>query len=183
MYYNGKPWYSALTNITEINEARIRETKIELEAKLERGHRAQCQTVPDQISHEHHGIHLYLCYKRFTRILAIHKKEELSQQRSSVRLSTGSSIISETASLFEDKCYLCKKGRVQYKNKEYFQIENDEAVETLLAAAKTKNLKCIENFNNWTYKQKNLTVTNIVIITSHVDLRKAVEKILGMKKM
>ena len=56
-------------------------------------------------------------------------------------LSTGSSITSETESLFNDKCYLCKKGRVQYKNKERFPVtlETDEAVETFLAAVKAKD--------------------------------------------
>ena len=45
---------------------------------------------------------------------------------------------SETASLFKDKCYLYKKGRVQYKNNKHFPatIETDEAVKTILAAAK-----------------------------------------------
>ena len=31
--------------------------------------------------------------------------------------------------------------------------------------------------------QKNLSDTSIMIIASHVDLRKAAEKILGIKKM
>ena len=45
---------------------------------------------------------------------------------------------SETASLFKDKYYLYKKGRLQYKNNKYFPaaIEIDEAVKTILAAAK-----------------------------------------------
>ena len=115
--YDGKPLYSALKNITEINEVRIRKAKKEHEAKLERGDLAQCQTVLDRISHEHHGIDLNPCHKQFTRILADDKKGVLTQRRSSVRLSTGSSVTSETASLFKYKCCLCKKGRVQYKNK------------------------------------------------------------------
>ena len=78
---------------------------------LERGDRAQCRTVPDQISHEHHGTDLNTCYKQFTRVLADDKKE-LNQRRSSVRLSTGSSMTSDTASLFKGKYYLCKKGKV-----------------------------------------------------------------------
>ena len=79
MHYDGKPWNSALKNINEINEARIRKAKIEHEDKLERGNPAQSQTVPGQISYKHHGIYLNPCYKQFTRILADDKKEELSQ--------------------------------------------------------------------------------------------------------
>ena len=108
----GKPRYGAWKNITEINEARISKAKIGHKAMLERGDRAQCQTVPDQINHEHHGTDLNTCYNQFTRVLADDKKEELNQRRSSVRVSTGSSMTSDTASLFKGKYDLCKKGKV-----------------------------------------------------------------------
>ena len=62
-----------MNNITESNEARIRKAKIEHEANLGREDRAQCQA--DQVSHEHHGIHLNPCYEQFTRILADDKKK------------------------------------------------------------------------------------------------------------
>ena len=74
MYYDGKPWYNALSNITENNEAKIRKTKLENEPKLERRDCAQSQTVPDQTSHDYHDIHLNPCYKQFIRILADDKK-------------------------------------------------------------------------------------------------------------
>ena len=139
VHYDRKPWYSALKNITEISETKIRKAKIEHDAKLERGDHAQCQTVSDQISHEHHSSNP--CYKQFARILADNKKEELSQRRSSVSLSTGSSITSETASLFKDKCYLCQRGRAQSKHKERFPVtrDTDEAVETLQQQLKAKD--------------------------------------------
>ena len=84
-HYGGKPWYSSSKNINEINKARIR--KIEHEAKLKRGCCTQCQTVPDLVSHEHHGIHLNPWNKQFSRILADDSKEELHQWWSSVCLS------------------------------------------------------------------------------------------------
>lgn len=123
-----------MTNIIENNKARIRKAKIEHQAKLGREDRAQHQT--DQVSHKHHSIHLNPSYKQFTYILADSKKKELSQQRSSVCLYTGSLMISETTSLFKDTCYLCKKGSVQYENKKPLPatIETDEAVETFLVA-------------------------------------------------
>ena len=50
-----------------------------------------------------------------------------------VPLSTGSSINSETVSLFKDKCYLCKKRMNALENYERFPvtIETDKAAETL----------------------------------------------------
>ena len=42
---------------------------------------------------------------------------------------------------------------------------------------------CIEKFNDWTFVETNLSDTSIVIVTPHMHLRKAVEKILGMKKI
>ena len=88
MHYDRKCFYGELKNITEVNEARIRKAKIEHEEKLERGDRAQCQKFPHRISHEH----LNPCYKQFTRVLADDKKEELTQRRSSMHLSSGSSM-------------------------------------------------------------------------------------------
>ena len=117
-------------NITEINKARIRKAKTEHKTKLEGGDRAQCQTVPDQISHQHYGIHLNPCYVQFTRILTDNKKEGLSQQRSSVHLYTWSKINAT-----------CAKRKGTYKNKKRYPvtIETDEAVETFLEAAKRKD--------------------------------------------
>ena len=49
---------------------------------------------------------------------------------------------SSVPKLFNDKCFLCKKGRVQRNNQERFPvtIATDEAVESFLAAAKAKDL-------------------------------------------
>ena len=48
---------------------------------------------------------------------------------------------------------------------------------------KQRILQYIKNLNNWNYMQRNLSDTSIIIVTSHMDLRKAAEKMLGMKKM
>ena len=46
----------------------------------------------------------------------------MSQRRSYVRFSNGSSMTAENASFFKVKGYLCKNGGVQYKNKERFTV-------------------------------------------------------------
>ena len=50
-----------------------------------------------------------------------------------VPLSTGSSMNSETASLFKEKCYLCKKRKNALESNERFPVTIgiDKAVETL----------------------------------------------------
>ena len=48
---------------------------------------------------------------------------------------------SDVPKLFNGKCFLCKKGRIQRNNQERFPvtIATDEAVESFLAAAKAKD--------------------------------------------
>ena len=101
----------------------------------------QCRTVPEEINNEIHRVHLEPCYKICTRILADKKNEEETQRHSSSRLSSTSFTNSDVPKLFNDKCFLCKKGRVQRNNQERFPvtIETDEAVESFLAAAKAKD--------------------------------------------
>ena len=101
----------------------------------------QYKTVPEEINHEIHGFHLEPCYKIFTRILTDKKNEEETQQWCSSRLSCTSFTNSNVPKLFNDKCFLCKKGRVQRNNQERLPvtIETDENVESFLAAAKAKD--------------------------------------------
>ena len=93
---------------------------------------------------------------------------------------------SKTASLFKSKCYLSKKGMVQYKNKERFQvtIHTHEGVETFRVAAKAKDPVIYRQLQQLDlYAEEFKRLASHIIVTSHVDLRKAAEKILEMKKM
>ena len=129
-----------MIDISEINEYKIRKARIEHEANEDKGHFVQCRTITEEINYEIHGVHLEPCYMIFTRILGDKKNEEETQQPSSSRLSSTSFTNSDVPKLFNDKCFLCKKGRVQRNNQERFPvtIATDEAVESFLAAAKAK---------------------------------------------
>ena len=81
------------------------------------------------------------CYKIFTRVLVDKKNEQETHLRCSSRLSSTSFTNSDVPKLFNDKCFLCKKGRVQRNNQKRFPVTvaTDEAVESFLAAAKAKD--------------------------------------------
>ena len=74
-------------------------------------------------------------------ILADKKNGEETQRRCSSCLSSTSFTNTDFPKLFNDKCFLCKKGRIQHNNQERFPvtIATDEAVESFLAAAKAKD--------------------------------------------
>ena len=140
-HYEGKTNCTTLKEISNISEYKIREAMIEHEANEDKAHFLQCRTVPGQINNEIHGVHLEPCYKIFTRILADKKNEEETQWRCSSRLSSTFFINSNVPKLFNDKCFLCKKERVQRNNQERspVTIATDKAVESFLAAAKDKD--------------------------------------------
>ena len=127
----------------------------------------QYRKVPEEINNEIQDVHLEPYYKIFTRILADKKNEEETQQCSSLCLSSTSFTNSDIPKLFNDKCFLCKKGRVERNNREIFPvtIETDEAVEFFLAATKQRT-QCTKSSSCSTYTQKNLNGTNIAIVIS-----------------
>ena len=129
-----------MIDISEINEYKIRKARIEHEANEDKGHFVQFRTVPEEINNEIHGVHLEPCYKIFAKFLADKKNEEETQRRSSSHLSSTSFTILDVPKLFNNKCFLCKKGSAQRNNQERFPvtIATDEAVESFLAAAKAK---------------------------------------------
>ena len=136
-----------MKDISEINEFKIRKARIEHEANEGKGHFVQCKIVPEEINHEIQGVLQESCYKILTRILADKKNEEETQRRSSSYLSSNSFTNSDVPKLFNDKCFLSKKRRVQRNNQERFPITiaTDEAVESFLATAKAKDpLMCQE---------------------------------------
>ena len=101
----------------------------------------QCKIVPEEINHEIQSVHQESCYKILTRILADKKNEEETQRRSSSYLSSTSFTNSNVPKLFNNKCFLSKKRRVQRNNQERFPvtIATGEAVESFLATAKAKD--------------------------------------------
>ena len=88
-HYEGKSNYTALKDISEINEFKIRKARIEHESNEDKGHFVQCRTVSEEINHEIYAVHLELCYK----ILADKKNEEETQRRSLSRLSSTSYLL------------------------------------------------------------------------------------------
>ena len=53
-----------------MNERRMKDAKSEREKDGENHHKEQCDTIPDSVNNELHGIHLETCYKKFTLILS-----------------------------------------------------------------------------------------------------------------
>ena len=96
--------------------------------------------VPEEINHEIQGVHQESYYKILTRILVDKKNEEEAQRRSWSRLSSTSFTNSDVTKLFNDKCFLSKKRRVQRNNQDRFPvtIATDESVESFLATVKAK---------------------------------------------
>ena len=70
--------YSAIKDISTINEERIRLAKSERESYTDENfHREQCESIPDEINHDKQGTHLNPCYKKFTLILSKKKRNQL----------------------------------------------------------------------------------------------------------
>ena len=57
--------YSAIKQVSLVNEERIRLAKIERERERtnENYHRDQCESIPETIDHSIHGLQLEPCYK------------------------------------------------------------------------------------------------------------------------
>ena len=107
-YYEGKSNYTALADISKINEYKISKARINHEANKDKGHFVEYRKVPEEINNEIQDVHLEPYYKIFTRILADKKNEEETQQCSSSRLSSTSFTNSDIPKLFNNKCFLRK---------------------------------------------------------------------------
>ena len=131
--------HSDINEISAENEERIRLAKSERETYTDENfRREQCASIPNEINHDRHGIHLEPCYKQFTLILA-KSKEKLPEktQRASGRLS--SSAGKETL-VYPKECNICKKYKLKVKGKHEFPITITtlNATETIKAAAMSK---------------------------------------------
>lgn len=132
--------YSAIKDISTINEERIRLAKSERESYTDENfHREQCESIPDEINHDKHGIHLDPCYKKFTLILSKKKKEPTEKsQRLSERLSSPPR---KDALVYPKECNICKLYKIKVKGSFEFPITIStlNATETVKAAAMSKN--------------------------------------------
>ena len=144
IHIEGRSKYSNLKDVNEQNEIRIRQA---IEEHVKQGGDVsrfyeRCTSVPEIIDKNIHGIHIDPCYKDFTRILADINRPTSLARRSSKRSSVGSSSSTDTVLLFPDICYVCKKGRAQFKGKKVTPtlIVTDDAVESIKAASLGKNI-------------------------------------------
>ena len=136
IHYQGNCSYSKLKDISEVNERRMKDAKSERERLGgENHHKEQCDTIPDSVNNELHGIHLEHCYKKFTSILSA--KQNVTAARISRRQSSSGS----TANIYPDICQICKKTRVQFKGKKVspIVITTFDAQHTIKEAAKAKD--------------------------------------------
>ena len=63
--------YADIKEISAINEERTRLAKSEHETYTgESFHREQCASIPNEINHDKHGIHLEPCYKQFMELIS-----------------------------------------------------------------------------------------------------------------
>ena len=63
--------YSALKDVSTVNERRIKEAKALRETLKGRNHHEeQCNLIPATIDPSKHAVHLDPCYKRFTLIIS-----------------------------------------------------------------------------------------------------------------
>ena len=90
--------YADIKEISAINEERTRLAKSEHETYTgESFHREQCASIPNEINHDKHGIHLEPCYKQFTLIVA-KSKEKLPEK---TRRVSGKKCVMIIAGYFE----------------------------------------------------------------------------------
>ena len=132
--------YSVIRDISTINEERIRLAKSERESYTnENFHSEHCESIPDEINHDKHGIHLDPCYKKFTLILSKNKKEPTEKsERLSERLSSPPR---KDALVYPKECNICKLYKIKVKGSFEFPITiyTLNATKTVKAAAMSKN--------------------------------------------
>ena len=132
--------YSAIKQVSLVNEERIRLAKIERERERtnENYHRDQCESIPETIDHSIHGLHLEPCYKQFTLLLSKTKQQSpLPDKRSSTRLTSPSS----KSTVCPKECNICNKYTIKIKGNRVVPVTISTmiATETVKAAAMKKN--------------------------------------------
>ena len=137
--------YSEIIQIYTRSINRIREAKVLREEKGGRNHhQEQCDSIPEVIDNNVHGVHLEPCYKKFTHIISealTETNQPHADPRKSIRLSSPTAQIE--MSIHPKTCYFCKKDIVKYKSKirRLITIATDQASNTTIESAKTMNDK------------------------------------------
>ena len=131
--------YTDIKEISATNEKRIRLAKSERETYTDENfHREQCASIPNEIIHDKHDIHLELCYKQFTLILAKSKEKLPGKTR---RLSGRLTSPEGKETVYPKEYNICKKYKLKVKREHEFPITIStlNATETIKAAAMSKN--------------------------------------------
>ena len=93
VHYAGRENYSKMKDVSLINEQQRRKAKSIREKNGGHHHKEQCDSIPEKIDPEKHGIHLNPCYKKFTLIISQSKhSEEKPSRRTSCRSKSDDSI-------------------------------------------------------------------------------------------
>ena len=140
--------YSEIIQISTRSINRIREAKVLREEKGGRNHhQEQCDSIPEEIDNNVHGVHLEPCYNKFTHIISEALTETNQPQadpRKSIRFSSPTAQIER--SIHPKICYFCKKKDiVKYKSKirRPITIATDQASNTIKESAETMNDKSV----------------------------------------
>ena len=140
IHYDGQEKYSKIKDLSVVNEERIRKAKTIRETfNDENYHKKQYDTIPATINHEVHGVHMTLCYKKFTLIISRTKPQETSTRRSSKRFSSQTSTINYSGAwVYADECNFCKLHAIKVNGKQQTPhiVVQMNAVNTIKAAAK-----------------------------------------------
>ena len=118
IHYSGYDNYSKIKSITSQNESRIRAAKLKRETIVgDNHHKNQCESIPETINNDIHGIHITPCYKKFTLILA---GDNIGSQGNSSRGSQRQPGTCKAAWVYPNVCKICNKGRITYQRKKVY---------------------------------------------------------------
>lgn len=141
--------YSKIKTVSEVNKERISTAKsLREEIGGAHYHREQCLSIPDEIDHDKHGLHLEPCYKKFVKILSDKKAlsnkprcsndsgQDQPRARRSRSLDNG-----DTRGVYPKECNFCKKYRVKRQQKHHVPIliTTLKAAETIKQAAEAND--------------------------------------------
>ena len=144
VHYTNKQWkYSQLKPLSQNQYERILKAKeIRQTDNEENQHQEQCNSGPlIGFDPSVHGIHLEPCYKKFTKIISVARKQNADEAESTRIKRKKSEECLNTVGLFPKTCVFCNQQRKSVNKTVYtlHKITTNDAVDLVKKAAEIKN--------------------------------------------
>ena len=115
--------YSSIKDLSDINKDKIyaaKATRLRLGGK--HFHEEQCNSIPDEVDPNKHGVHLEPCYKKFKKIMSHEKSLAETSTEAIQRPQRLKTAATQRPDVYPQVCNFCQKYRVKRQQKHHVPI-------------------------------------------------------------